>query len=801
MDWRIKLKIDISKFRINKKPENEVSEWTPFSSRRVFKDATKTEFVFNEDGPYSERIFGRIGKCKCKTFPRTKPGMCNVCGAKIVDRGNIPDYYIHCPIRIPFQGTRYEDLSDKKKEIEDIKNIMEFKALYVSTGFIEYDGTSEKNYTPTEEDEKPGGIVFGEEALIRYCKENDIYLPDDWYEDNTIEDICIPHPLYRPIIKTFGSKTSYKIDPITESLQEMLKASEKMGIYSNLESSKDGIIIDNQWLKYINSRLYYDEYIKYKNNIIGLMFGNKNNIRKLEIIAQKISGAVRGVLNNRYGIPEDEIRIPPVFVRTLWPHLYKMYNGDMHKIDEHLRNEELYVMLNRQPTIGQKSIYCMKPRIEFDEDYKYVIGIDPILFDGIAGDVDGDVIFLAAVYSDAANREIKVLLPSVNYRSAESGKVRNKIPEDMMYVMDRIYLENKEEKKILMEMFGGNGEIEHDKKYLDQCVKRDKYIEVYHYLSSFMWKYNQIPTIGDIMDFIDGKENKIFNYSMEYTGNTEKIGKLLHKENKKYNQEESIKHMKEVIAANSTDITESGWLYKKIMASCDDIHISQDDCGCSGELIENIDEETYNHKIRNMWVEELNDYSDETWFDFSKRGIKSCHIHSPMTCKDMKRRCICKKCAGHVILGSPDKHFETNRFGIFATLMVTEFATQGSLDSMNKGTTVNVNVLLEEKIDCGSKGMTWDQCLELTSIVCDKIGYIGIQRRFFEIVYLSRFHHYKDDRYIPTSIKESISKQNDPLSIFIFQPTERNFNKMIMAGNFESNSVKTEIMFDFYKKK
>ena len=82
---------------------------------------------------------------------------------------------------------------------------------------------------------------------------------------------------------------------------------------------------------------------------------------------------------------------------------------------------------------------------------------------------------------------------------------------------------------------------------------------------------------------------------------------------------------------------------------------------------------------------------EENYKDIPKKG--AIHVRTFLDCKHGDTRHFCKKCAG-LFRRSYDTSFTPRNIGAYATYMITEKATQASLDSMNKGTAKKPNVLL-----------------------------------------------------------------------------------------------------------
>ena len=332
-------------------------------------------------------------------------------------------------------------------------------------------------------------------------------------------------------------------------------------------------------------------------------------------------------------------------------------------------------------------------------------------------------------------------------------------------------------------------------------LNREKYFDVYQALGKKMFSECIVPTVYDFANVEDEATKKKITQISNYTGNTDDILNSIKKRDASYTEEESSKSINAVIAANITDITESGYFYKKLMSSCDNMQITQTDCKSTGEKFSlPIDEKTYNYKIRYRFIIEINSYT-ETYDEFIKeiKDLESIHVRTFLTCKtDPKHKCFCKKCAG-VFKRSKEDSFTPKNIGVYSTLMITEHATQGALDSMNKGLSERVNNILETKLD-KKDFPDYKAVKNKIEEIIDKIGYVGVQSRYYEIALLSRF--YLDGNgtsFTPSSLKTSLSKQGDVLANFINSPTEKNFEKLLASRNVKATALKSRIMLDIYE--
>lgn len=344
--------------------------------------------------------------------------------------------------------------------------------------------------------------------------------------------------------------------------------------------------------------------------------------------------------------------------------------------------------------------------------------------------------------------------------------------------------------------------VEKDLKEMEN-IPREDYIKIYNLIGKNMWKYCEIPTVGDILKGFNSEESQLFDDITSFLDNKDSLIERLDKTDSDYSSQESKEFINSVISSNVTDISDAGWFYKKLMASTDDIRIKMEDCGSKGKeyFIGDITEDLYDYRIRYSWIEygDQAGYSTQPYKDFiqiKNEGYDSIFVRSPLTCNaEDNHRSLCERCAG-VIKRSHTEEFIPKNFGLWTTLMVTEHATQASLDTMNKGESENVNDILDKKMP--SKRMKWEEVEKEINDITESIGNVGVQARFYEVALLSRFYKQDNGLYAVSSLQHSFTNQDDPLGTFIYSKSWKNFIKLLEAGEFEASSIKSQIMFDIY---
>lgn len=429
------MKIEIQPNKINKQPCNQVTSSEIFkkNQRRISND-----FRYHEDGLFSERIFGKFNHCKCGELH--EEGICEICGCRVIKENNIPDFFIDL-------GASFPKLFANYGEYKDVKELLEYGAyLYLDEENNEYqifsldEGFDEDILDPTS-------VKIGLDAAR--VVHPDI---DKWADQWMTDFINVPHPVFRPNLRLNDGKVSFS--PINKAL---------VGILQNLNFVKQykDLFEDDPKLTYFLLSFYrtiYEYYTEGMKEIFNIFCKSKKSFVSSDLKSHRLTSAIRGTVLNRYDLDEDVILIGDTFISTLYPYLYKIYEGDMEKINNHLVMNEERVLVNRPPTICHLSIVAMKPRVascykfgtfddgglgsnpksEYDEENDTLgvrtVAVNPIMMDGLAGDFDGDTLFVIPVFTDKAKQEANTMLPSGNFMNYASGNIRNAIIEDIEYV-------------------------------------------------------------------------------------------------------------------------------------------------------------------------------------------------------------------------------------------------------------------------------------------------------------------------------------------------------------------------------
>lgn len=839
------MKVKATKHNVDKLPENEV-----ISASIKRKHYRETSEEFDPDGIFSEEIFGYKNKAftSCKCGELKKPGFCEKCKTRVLDRRHMPDFYIDTPCRLLWYFADLSSLDFKESDNNTrfnaylAEDICRYKAFYYNGEFYGYfindnsiyhyddffkiNNELAKNkyvsFDRLKEDYEKiddkildlSKVEIGLDAL-KHIANN----AEEFWENNTNDYVSVPHTSFRPGIRNKNYERIMYEGTINIKYVEFIEKVIQIKELIKYNNDPLDLLICFNSLDSFNNKFVMELLKKVQGNP-NTNTNNKSTFIRTECQGHFISNAIRATLVNRNDIDEDVLIIGDTLIETLYPYLYKKYNGKMSEINRHFIENDEMVFVNRNPTISYYSEMCFKPRIAscypyghtegtnncLLHNYKYceenkenmgvfednigdierfsnldkdgidtiglrTIGMNPIVCDGFGADYDGDVLFVASIFSNNAKEEARKMLPSRKYVEYSNRTIRNHIIDDFLFSPP---------KNLDMDKINNL----HRKDYM---VENEK-------LGKTLWEREKIPTIADICDLIDDKDNERINDVVNFFDNKDQLIKMAENTIHLYSQQESTDYIEDVIASNQTDISEAGYFYKESMSALDDLRIINDKCGSKGVeyKVDEITEEIYNYRIKSMCCkEDGNKFEKKTYEKFmetcKENGWEKIHIRTPLTCEHMKDHKICKKCAGEL----PGNSI----LGAFTTLIVTEHATQSALSSMNNGKKENINDILKRPYNDKAK---WENIIDWVNKTVEDLKNPQVQSRFYELFLIARIRN--DDRGNPSvcTVKKTIDKNTNYLSQYFFHCSESSLRKVLNAKEFEDDGLRLKIaMNDF----
>lgn len=408
--------IKIEKLRIKENSINEVTSDRIFNPKKIIKVAwnDEPELNFNDDGIFSRKIFGTVGVCRCGAKHET--GFCPICGTRVISKTVQPLFYTKLAVRVPIAGVQYPT--------NDIRNIMNYSAFYYQGKVVHYSVETISDYLEEQ-------VVTGLDALLK------LGVDEKWYFDHTTDKIAIPHTSLRE--PTVAENGNLILGDINKALEDIVHYNITLKHY--FSTTKD--LTPFGTLTYSN--LVAESVNAFYTSMFKVLAENKKSVVSSSVRGQDVTGAIRTVITNNFSLDEDVIVIGKYFIKTLYPLLYEKYGEDTDRVNIAIKDN--LVLVNRAPSIGEKSIIAMKPVFSSKDSEKTVLQLNPIVFDGLAADVDGDTNNVIALYTKQATMEAELMLPSKNYLGVVNNEIRNAIPEDFVYTMQQVYQNDQEKAK------------------------------------------------------------------------------------------------------------------------------------------------------------------------------------------------------------------------------------------------------------------------------------------------------------------------------------------------------------------
>ena len=93
-------------------------------------------------------------------------------------------------------------------------------------------------------------------------------------------------------------------------------------------------------------------------------------------------------------------------------------------------------------------------------------------------------------------------------------------------------------------------------------LSRSEYLKKNQELAELLWEYEEIPTVGDIAQFLlHGKEDGAGRMQsiFDFFGNEDDFKDMAQRQGELYDEEESLKFIQNVMSSNNTDISEAGY--------------------------------------------------------------------------------------------------------------------------------------------------------------------------------------------------------------------------------------------------
>lgn len=334
---------------------------------RISYSAIK-ERLFQEGGLFDPAVFGKAVVCNCEEEPRVEVGLCDRCKTFVWDPSDEPLWFYKLPLSILRPNLAKTNMIRLLEDWDvDHKNHTGNSLSPVDFGTIE-ELLAYKSY-----------LVYGSEnewELIKYDYRNPLddptekvttfeasrslagYKAVEWLYGKVVADalstdkIYIPHPDRRKITAAYGKLF---LDSKTQAAQSMIETCNK--IKEMTDYGSDSV------LDMVSGNRTYRAVTEYLNEVRLLLFTSKTSELAKYALGRPCSRAIRATITNRYDLNEDIVLVPYCMFETILPEIFELAEGDPVRINKILIDQNVKLLINRQPTISELSIMGMKPRV------------------------------------------------------------------------------------------------------------------------------------------------------------------------------------------------------------------------------------------------------------------------------------------------------------------------------------------------------------------------------------------------------------------------------------------------------
>ena len=455
-------------------PNDIVSNHEIYGRRHKTIDSsgnTVDERAFNEDGLFSETIFGNFETeqeytCKCHsmtgkfyegcTCPKcntvvtfvesniNKCGWIDLSGNKYREDGTIAEYGEGFKIIKYISYMFLEKLIGKN----NLKKIITTPNIITIDGDLDYDTIKEiQNSAPECKYWHIGLVEFYKKynEVISYYysinKVNDEKLFEFLYDPLEVwtDKIPVISTLLRPALRTADG---LKLDAINTIYVRLIKNNRILNSKVNQLQ-----LIQNSTLEIIQA-----EYFQLSEQILENISGKKGLIRQ-QICGTRIDFTARNIITPAHaGVGMGEVILPYLTFLELWKYeiiniLHNVKNISIKEADNIVRNaknnfnrevylimkkmiadEECAILLNRNPTIALGSILYMRVA-DIKEDFSdLTLSLHNSVLTVLAGDYDGDVLNIISL-KDKEMREVfkEVISPEALIIDANTGDINTSL--------------------------------------------------------------------------------------------------------------------------------------------------------------------------------------------------------------------------------------------------------------------------------------------------------------------------------------------------------------------------------------
>jgi DNA-directed RNA polymerase subunit beta len=425
---------------------------------------------------------------------------------------------------------------------------------------------------------------------------------------------------------------------------------------------------------------------------------SKSGYLRKYMLGRRIHFSGRAVITPATDIDIDHVYLPYEFAKV-WFSVKEDFEGGIKAANDLVRKRNLYVLLNRQPSLHRHSISSARP-IFWDNN---TIGLPIMLCDGFGADFDGDSMaaYLPVDQNDDLKRELKSMLPSSNPFRIGTGELTYSVTQDLVYGLYRKKELNS--KKI--------------KDELSEKIENSKYISK----DLFDWQNESLAAAKESELSLDLKDLALMSEAAKSVRDSGSRGKPEHfkqmsegidldgRTAKAFARGVSIEDYLGLtgdldvnIASRSRTglidkklhVAQAGYFTRKLVEFLYSVSVIKEDCGTDDGI--ELEQSFIQHlELRKYPLERLilgryvRRPMDREWALVTRKNINSFRdcgllLRSPVKCASSSGYGVCSKCAGLEL--SSMKPFRIGSFlGVISGHTIGERGTQLSMKTFQTG--------------------------------------------------------------------------------------------------------------------
>ncbi len=425
---------------------------------------------------------------------------------------------------------------------------------------------------------------------------------------------------------------------------------------------------------------------------------SKSGYLRKYMLGRRIHFSGRAVITPVTDIDIDHVYLPYEFAKV-WFSLKDCFEEGIKAANDLAKEKNLYVILNRQPSLHRHSISSARPIFWENK----TIGLPIMLCDGFGADFDGDSMaaYFPVDQDDNLKRELKSMLPSNNPFRIGTGELSYSVTQDLVYgLYIKRGLNSKKVKEEITQIIENSTNISKDLlKWQNESLAAANESELsldftdIALMSEAAKSVRDSGSRGKPEHFIqmaegidlDGRRAEAFARGVskeDYLGRADGF------------EVNIASRSRTGLIDKKLHVAEAGYFTRKLVEFLYPVSVTEEDCGTDDGIelkrsfIQHLELRKYSLErlILGRYVRRA---EDDEWILVTRRNLdnyRNCDLllRSPVKCASSGEYGICSKCAGLEL--SSMKHFRIGSFlGVLSGHTIGERGTQLSMKTFQTG--------------------------------------------------------------------------------------------------------------------